>query len=178
MYGLDPDLISFGKALGQGFPLAALCGRSSVMEGLEWGKVMHYGTFNACRSLAAAALAGLREQRRDANSGFKRLTTTGNHLSNGLREVFASQRRHPVICQNVGGLLQVFFTEAPRISDFRDYCRVVDSEKFTRFANLLRTRGIYVNPSNALHWVTSVSHSENDVEQTVRAVEGCLAELR
>ena len=40
--------------------------RREIRAGLEWGKVMHYGTFNACRSLAAAALVGLREQRRDA----------------------------------------------------------------------------------------------------------------
>ncbi len=177
LYGLDPDLISFGKALGQGFPLAALCGRREIMDGLAWGKVMHYGTANACRSLAATALAGLNEQRRDNNAGFRRMAATGDALSYGLRDIFRSQSRHAVICQNVGALTQIFFTDAPAIRDFRDYCAFVDTAKFNRFANRLRSHGVYMNPSNALHSVASAIHSDNDIAQTLDAVARTLETL-
>lgn len=177
LYGLQPDLVCFGKALGQGFPLAALCGRAEIMDGLEWGKVMHYGTFNACRSLAIAALAGLQLQHEGNNKGFNQLTTTGNRLSQGLRDLFKSQNRHRVICQNVGSLMQIFFTEAPAITNFREYCAHVDSKKFMRFANQLRVHGIYINPSNSLHCVASVAHTESDIEQTLKAVEATLISL-
>jgi glutamate-1-semialdehyde 2,1-aminomutase len=177
LFGLEPDLVSFGKALGQGFPLAALCGRADIMDGLEWGKVMHYGTMNACRSLAAIALAGLEVQRADGNAGFRKLESTGNALAQGLRDVFRRQNRHAVICQNAGALLQINFTDAPVISDFRGYCSFVDTAKFMRFANRLRAHGIYMNPSNALHSVASTAHTNQDVEETLRAVAITLEEL-
>ena len=43
-YKLSPDLVTFGKALGCGLPVAALAGRAAVMDALEWGGVLHYGT--------------------------------------------------------------------------------------------------------------------------------------
>lgn len=177
LFGLQPDLVSFGKALGQGLPLAALAGRADVMDGLEWGKVMHYGTMNACRSIAAASLAGLELQSANGNAGFQQLISTGKALTDGLRNLFQRQKRHAVICQNVGALFQIFFTSAPEITTFREYCALVDSAKFMRFANLLRNHGVYVNPSNALHSVASLAHSDDDIEHTLSAVAKTLEQL-
>ena len=47
LYGLKPDIVTYGKALGAGLPMAAITGPDHVMQGLEWGKVLHYGTHNA-----------------------------------------------------------------------------------------------------------------------------------
>ncbi len=177
VFGLEPDLVSFGKALGQGFPLAAVCGRSEIMNGLEWGKVMHFGTFNACRALVAASKAGLETMRSDDNAGFKTIDARGSQLGDGIKDAIQRQNRHRAICQNVGSLLQIYFTDKPEIEDFREYCRYVDPAKFARFANLLRREGVYMNPSNTLHNASCIAHSEKDVEDTISAIARTLERL-
>ncbi|MFP6745129.1 MAG: aminotransferase class III-fold pyridoxal phosphate-dependent enzyme [Alphaproteobacteria bacterium] len=92
LFGLDPDIVTFGKALGVGFPLVAICGRAEIMSGLEWGNVMHFGTMNACRALCAASLAGLRVLSADNNGGFKALRSNGENLTTALVSLFKSQK--------------------------------------------------------------------------------------
>jgi glutamate-1-semialdehyde 2,1-aminomutase len=59
-YKLTPDLITLGKALGCGLPVAAFVGRAEVMDALAWGGVLHYGTHNGSRIGMHAARASLR----------------------------------------------------------------------------------------------------------------------
>jgi glutamate-1-semialdehyde 2,1-aminomutase len=177
IFGVNPDLVCFGKALGQGFPFAALCGRAAILDGLAWGKVMHFGTSNACRSVATVALASLRFLGLNNNAGFKQLSDRGESLADEIRDVCNAQHKHAVICQNVGSLFQIFFTDLKEIRSFRDVCASVDGVKFRRFANLLRSEGVYINPSSTLHSVTSVSHTDADAELTVLAIEETLKRL-
>ncbi len=176
-YGLTPDLVSFGKALGQGFPFAALCGRAAILDGLEWGKVMHFGTSNACRSVAAVALAALRFLSEGDHAGFRQIDRRGASLADGIRDVLVRQKRHSAICQNIGSILQIFFTEAPAITSFREFCAHVDGAKFMRFANLLRGEGIYISPSSTLHSVACIAHSKEDEARTIDAVAKTLERL-
>src|SRR5208283_345725 len=50
-YGLRPDLSTFGKALGAGFPIGAVAGPRAILDRMRWGDdmVLHYGTFNGHR---------------------------------------------------------------------------------------------------------------------------------
>ena len=177
LYGLTPDLVSFGKALGQGFPFAALCGRAEILDGLTWGRVMHFGTSNACRSVAATALAALRCLSENDNEGFRRINRRGASLAGRIRAVLGEQLKHAAICQSVGSILQIFFTEAPAITSFREFCAHVDGAKFTRFANLLRAEGIYISPSSTLHSVACLAHSDDDEERTIDAIGKTLERL-
>ena len=177
LFGLTPDIVTFGKALGMGFPLAAICGRAEIMSGLAWGNVMHFGTMNACRALCAASLAGLRVMAADSNSGFKMLRAKGETLTAELVSLFKQQNRHAVICQGEGPLFQIFFTDSASIDDFRDYCRHVDADKYNRFANLLREEGVYITPSNTLHSASSVVHTADDITATIHAFERTLEHL-
>lgn len=177
VYGLAPDIVTFGKALGMGFPLSAICGRADIMSGLAWGNVMHFGTMNAGRLPCTASLAGLRVLSANDNAGFKALRSNGETLTNALRSLFNSQNRHAVICQSTGPLFQIFFTDSPAIEDFRAYCRYVDTGKYNRFANLLRDEGVYVTPSNTLHSASSTVHTPEDIDATVDAFAKTLERL-
>ncbi|NOR30729.1 MAG: aminotransferase class III-fold pyridoxal phosphate-dependent enzyme [Sulfitobacter sp.] len=169
MYGLEPDIVTYGKAIGHGFPLAAICARHELMDGLGWGKVMHFGTFNAHRVGVTAGLAGTKLLAADNNAGFTHLNTIGQAAVAGIRDVIAKQNRHNLICQSVGSLFQIYFTDVPEITDFRDYCAHVDSAKFARFANHLRELGVYMSPSNTLHNCSTLGHTSSDVDQTIIA---------
>ena len=66
-------------------------------------------------------------------------------------------------------LFQIYFTDAPEITDFRDYCARADSAKFARFANHLRGHGVYMSPSNTLHNCSTLGHASSDVDETIKA---------
>jgi len=169
LYDLTPDIITYGKAIGHGFPLAAICASHELMDGFGWGKVMHFGTFNAHRVGVTAGLAGAQTLSADNNAGFSHLTTIGEAAVQGLSDVIKAQNRHNILCQSVGSLFQFYFTDASEITDFRDYCALADSAKFARFANHLRDFGVYISPSNTLHNCSTLGHTAQDVEATVSA---------
>jgi glutamate-1-semialdehyde 2,1-aminomutase len=108
-YELSPDLVTFGKALGCGLPVAALVGRAEIMDALQWGGVLHYGTHNGSRIGMHAARANLRVLTRDNNAAFPHTWRIGERLCRGLRELFRKKGRAAIV-QNVGPMLQIMFT--------------------------------------------------------------------
>lgn len=169
-YKLKPDLVTFGKALGCGLPVAALVGRANVMDALQWGGVLHYGTHNGSRIGMHAARANLRVLTRDSNASFAHTWRIADRLCAGLREVFKRKGRSDIV-QNVGPMFQVMFTDRPVISDYRDFCQYVDRAAFQKFVLSLFPHGVYASPSAALHSIVTLAHSDEDVDLTLEAVD-------
>lgn len=169
-YKLKPDLVTFGKALGCGLPVAALVGRANVMDALQWGGVLHYGTHNGSRIGMHAARANLRVLTRDSNASFAHTWRIADRLCAGLREVFKRKGRSGIV-QNVGPMFQVMFTDRPVISDYRDFCQYVDRAAFQKFVLSLFPHGVYASPSAALHSIVTLAHSDEDVDLTLEAVD-------
>jgi glutamate-1-semialdehyde 2,1-aminomutase len=167
-YKLSPDLVTFGKALGCGLPVAGLVGRAEVMDALQWGGVLHYGTHNGSRIGMFAARANLRVLTRDNNASFRHTWKIAEKLCAGLRDVCARKGRKAIV-QNVGPMFQLFFTEQPAISDYRDFCQYVDRAAFQRFVLSLFPFGVYASPSAALHSIVTLAHTEQDVEFTIES---------
>ena len=178
LYGLQPDLVTYGKALGGGLPMALIGGRADVMAGLEWGKVLHFGTHNAGRLALHVTKTMLTEMLKDNRAGFRRLKDLGEAMAEAIRTVAAKSNRHAIRVQGVTSMFQVFFTEAEEIADYRDFCAHVDRAKFRDFALRLMDKGIYMNPSATLHSLSSVAHSEADIATTAAAMAAVLDELQ
>jgi len=176
-YGIVPDISTFGKALGTGLPVAALVGRAEIMDALQWGGVLHYGTQNASRIGLFAARAALKELLRDDGAPFRHMWRIGERLSQGLRDLFAETGTKAIV-QNVGPMLQIMFTDRPAIRDYREFCAHVDPWKFRRFAHALFRHGVYMSPSAALHSVASAVHTEEDVAFTIEAARKALEDVR
>ncbi len=176
LYGLSPDLVTYGKALGGGMPVAAIGGRADVMDGLEWGKVLHFGTHNAGRLSLMVARATLKTMTANDNAGFRHNAELGIRLADAVRSVLRSQNKHAAICQNVTSMFQIFFTEEEEIADYRQYCRSVDATKFRDFALRLMEKGIYMSPASTLHSLPSIVHDDDDVAFTAEAIAQVLAE--
>ena len=174
-FGVTADLATFGKALGAGLPVAAITGRAEIMEGFAWGGVLHYGTQNASRVGLAAARASLRELQRDRSAAFGHLWRVGEQLAAGLNTVFRETGTRAV-AQGVGPMLQVLFTDRPAIHNYREFCACVDRGKYRRLALSLFEHGVYMSPSAALHSVSSLAHTEDDVAFTLDAVRKVLAD--
>jgi len=178
LYGLKPDIVSYGKALGQGFPVAAITGSKAVMEGFEWGKVLHYGTHNSGRLALYAAKTMLEEMLKDDKAGFRRLADLGQKMAGRIGKILAGNNRHPATVQSVTSMFQIFFTEKESIDSYRDFCSHVDRRKFRDFVRLLHRRGIFMSPSNTLHSLSCVAHTDRDIDLTADAIGDALEELR
>jgi len=172
-YKLKPDLVSFGKALGCGLPVAAFAGRADVMSALAGGSVLHYGTHNASRIGMFAARANLRKLTRDGNAAFRYIWELADELGSGITNLFR-RKGTAAIVQRVGPMFQIMFTEREAIRDYREFCRYVDRGKYQRFSWKLFEYGIYTSPAATLHSIVTLAHSASDAEKTLAAMEKAL----
>jgi glutamate-1-semialdehyde 2,1-aminomutase len=74
-------------------------------------------------------------------------------------------------------MFQIYFTGREAIHDYRDYCQYADTSKYSRFVHGLLDRGIYMTPSNGLHWIISTAHTIQDVKTLLLAADEVCAEM-
>lgn len=177
LYGLTPDIVTYGKALGGGVPMAAIGGSDEIMSGLEWGKVLHFGTHNAGRLALHICKTMLTEMLKDDQANFRKIEDLGQKMTAEIQRVARENNKHGVICQGVNSMFQIFFTDKDEINDYRDFCGHVDRLKFRDFALRLFDKGIYMNPSATLHSLSSVVHTEEDIAVTAKAIAEVLDEM-
>ncbi len=171
-YGVSPDLSTFGKALGAGFPIGAVAGRKDIMNRMSSGPsmVLHYGTFNGHRLIMKVISANLDLLAANGGAAWRQLAATGDAAIAALRAAFARHKIQAIV-QGFGPMFQIYFTERPTIRDYREYCAFVDTEKYSRFIAQLLRHGVYMTPSNGLHWIITTAHSPGDVSRLERAAD-------
>jgi len=145
---------------------------------MEWhdSMVLHYGTFNGHRLTMKVICANLDLLMVNDAAAYKRLNELGDAAIRGLRDVFR-RRKIPAIVQGFGPMFQIYFTEKPAIHDYRDYCAHADTRKYSYFVHLLLERGIYMTPSNGLHWIISTAHKPTDIDQLFLVADDACAAL-
>ncbi|MER3399037.1 MAG: aspartate aminotransferase family protein [Chloroflexota bacterium] len=173
-YGVIPDLATYGKIIGGGYPLAAVAGRKEILDLTVPGVVeperfvFLSGTLNGNPVACAAGLATLKELRRPGV--YERLHGLGLRLRAGFAEV---ARRRGVALQVLGDgpLAGVYFSSEP-IRDQGGIDRS-DRARLGRLnAELLRA-GILVNLSAKFY--ISLAHTEADLDRTLEAFDQALA---
>jgi glutamate-1-semialdehyde 2,1-aminomutase len=175
-YGIKPDISTFGKALGAGFPVGAVAGPRFILDRMRWGEhmVLHYGTFNGHRLTMKVIAANL--DLLSAPDVYRKLHAIGDAAISGLREVFR-RRGVSAIVQGFGPMFQIYFTERRTIGSYRDYCEYADPKLYSSFVHSLQDKGIYMTPSNGLHWIISTAHTEADVQTLLEAADQACARL-
>jgi glutamate-1-semialdehyde 2,1-aminomutase len=164
LYGLEPDLITFGKVMGGGLPAAAYGGRAELM-GLvaPEGPVYQAGTLSGNPLATAAGLAtlGLLDE-----AAYARLDTVAAALAKGVQDAFDAAGL-PARVQQAGNLFSVFMT-AGEVTDY-DTARSQDSAAYARFFHAMLERGVYLPPSAFEAWFVSTVHGDDDVEHVLQA---------
>ena len=178
-YGLKPDLSTFGKALGAGFPIGAVAGPRSILDRMRWGSemVLHYGTFNGHRLTMRVIAENLDMLSANEGASYRQIYAIGDSAIGGLKDIF-QRRKVEAIVQGFGPMFQIYFTSCDAIRDYRDYCQYADTAKYSQFVHALLDRGIYMTPSNGLHWIISTVHTPADVEALLRAADEACRETR
>jgi glutamate-1-semialdehyde 2,1-aminomutase len=174
LFGVTPDLSVFAKAIGAGFPLAMLTGRSEIMELIGSGAVNHSGTYNSNVMSIAAGIAALQVLSENDASIFSQIDRIGRKLMNGLAEL---GRKHRVnLCvSGVGSVFNTAFTDEPDVVDYATFKRADDAPLKT-FLERLLMHG--VRPTSRGTWFVSAAHTDNDVRQTLLAADQALEDMR
>ena len=167
--GVTPDLAVFAKAMGSGFPIAALAGRGSLMELTSRG-VLHGGTYNANASSVAAANATLATLAADDCAAYKRIERTGGRLIEGLRE-HAARLGSDLLVQGRPAVFNTTFGTGP-VRNYRDYF-ATDRARQRTFLRALQDRGVRVTARGT--WFLSAAHDDADIEDTLAAAGDALA---
>ncbi|MEZ5783987.1 MAG: aminotransferase class III-fold pyridoxal phosphate-dependent enzyme [Rhizobiaceae bacterium] len=170
-FGVTPDLSTFGKAIANGFPVAAIVGRADLMDMFSTGGVVHGGTYNAQPIAMAATVATLKALQ---PSLFADIEVTGGRLMSGMREIFAKAGVKAV----VEGFPQVFhvaFGLDQPAKDYRDLAKM-DRKTYVAFTSALLQRGVRALERGA--WFMSITHTEEVVDETLNAVQDTVRHMR
>jgi glutamate-1-semialdehyde 2,1-aminomutase len=170
VFGIEADLVTFGKIIGGGFPVGAYAGRSEVMNLVApEGPVYQAGTLAGNPVATAAGLATLRLLDAEAYARLERLSS---RLESGLRRVFV-ERREDVVVQRAGSMLTVFFTREP-VRTFQAALQA-DHRRFASFFRAMLAQGVHLPPSGYEAWFVSLAHDEAAIDRTIDAARATLA---
>jgi glutamate-1-semialdehyde 2,1-aminomutase len=163
--GVVPDLMTFGKVMGGGFPAAAFGGRAEVMAQLApAGPVYQAGTLSGNPVATAAGLATLRHCTPEV---YARLDATARTVA-GLASAALSREGVAHRVQFAGTMFSVFFTDA----EVWDYAtaKTQDTERFKAFFHSMLADGVYLPPSAFEAWFVSSAHDEAAVARIAEAL--------
>lgn len=167
-YGIDgvrPDLMTFGKVMGGGFPAAAFGGRADVMGHLApAGPVYQAGTLSGNPVATAAGLAQLRLLDDAVYATVDRVAAEVSGLvSEALSKEGVAHR-----LQTAGNMFSVFFTEGA-VTDY-DQARGQEAFRFNGFFHSMLAQGVYLPPSAFESWFVSSAHDTAAVERIAAAL--------
>ena len=194
-FGIEPDLTTFGKVLGGGFPIGAIGGPAGIMEGFTpAGDVFQAGTFSGHPVTMAAGLETLTYA--VENDVWDHVDALGEQLRTGLTEVVA-ERAPQYTVTGIGSLFKVLFTregpedptgqcpagcrqdpDCPRFAHCPKNAADVDAGATDRWRRVFWPRmleqGIFCSQNQYEAQFVSAAHTEDDVERTIEAYREAL----
>ncbi|MEK6771204.1 MAG: glutamate-1-semialdehyde 2,1-aminomutase [Pseudomonadota bacterium] len=172
LYKVTPDLTTLGKVVGGGMPVGAFGGRAEIMDRITPdGPVFHAGTLSGNPVAMAAGLATLKECMRPGF--YAALEQKAKTLLDG----FAARAKNagiPLATVVAGGMLGFFFTDAPRVTSYKQ-ATACDIERFRKFFHAMLAEGVYLAPSAYEAGFVSSAHSDADIAATLAAAERAFA---
>ncbi|GAB3370075.1 glutamate-1-semialdehyde 2,1-aminomutase [Lysobacter rhizosphaerae] len=174
LYGITPDLSTFGKIIGGGMPVGAYGGRRDLMAQVApSGPIYQAGTLSGNPVAMAAGLATLDLIR---TPGFHAALERSTHaLCDGL-EAAARDAGIAFTTTRVPGMFGLYFREGP-VETFED-AKASDTARFNRFFHAMLERGVYLAPSAFEAGFVSSAHGEAEIAQTIAAAREAFAIIR
>ncbi|HET8560159.1 MAG TPA: glutamate-1-semialdehyde 2,1-aminomutase [Marmoricola sp.] len=166
--GWTPDLMTFGKVMGGGFPAAAFGGRADVMAMLSpEGPVYQAGTLSGNPVATTAGLATLRLATDDVYAHVDRVAATISAAADEALEAAGV----PHVVQAAGNMFSVFFTPegTTAVPDFAT-ASTQDTAVFKAFFHAMLDQGVYLPPSAYEAWFCSSAHDDRAVEHVLAAL--------
>ncbi len=173
--GVTPHLTALGKAMANGFPIAAVCGKAEIMDRFKTrpgGDTFFSGTFNGNSASCAAALATLEILEREPVH--QHIFALGERMRKGLAEIHRRLGIRATVA-GFGSIFVTYFMEGPA-ETYTDLL-ANDAGKFVEYRRRLMDRGIFKMPTNLKRAHISYAHTEADIDRTLQAAEDVLKEM-
>ncbi len=172
-FGIDPDLGTFAKAMGNGFPVAAIAGRGDAIKGWAEGGIAQAGTYSA--NGVAVAAAGATIAKLATGEPYARIETVGRMLMEGFAAICA-QQSVPAHVPGVPAMFGLVFSDEPP-RDFRDAANH-DEELYGDVIRRMIGKGVFPVDDALEPWFLCAAHSEEDAAKTLAVFEESLREAR
>ncbi|WP_018157062.1 glutamate-1-semialdehyde 2,1-aminomutase [Demetria terragena] len=167
---IEPDLITFGKVMGGGFPAAAFGGRADLMAYLAPdGPVYQAGTLSGNPVATAAGLATLQAC---TPAVYSQLDSVAHTIAEAASSAL-SKAGVPHVVQWAGSMFSVFFRDEP-VLNYAD-ASTQDTAAFGRFFTAMLEHGVHLPPSAYEAWFVSASHDDAAIERITDALPAAAA---
>jgi glutamate-1-semialdehyde 2,1-aminomutase len=166
LFGVKPDLATFGKAVAGGFPLSVVAGSDKIMRLIEQQQVVHAGTFNGNPISLAAANATLEVIGANGGKVLSDIETRGARLIKGIRSL-AANTALPILINGVGSAFHVAFTSRQEMLNYQDTLEASPAARDV-FVETMLNSGVYLLPDG--RWYVSDAHTDEDVDFTLTRV--------
>ena len=172
-FGVTPDLTTMGKVIGGGLPVGAYGGRADIMGMVApAGPMYQAGTLSGNPLAMTAGIKTLEILKRPGS--YEYLHKMSQMVSEGLVSA-AKAAGHEACGVCAGGMFGFFFNPGP-VNNFED-AKKSDTNKFSRFHRAMLEEGVYLAPSQFEAGFTSLTHTEELVEQTIAAAKTVFANI-
>lgn len=174
LYGIQADIVCFGKVIGGGLPVGAFAAREEIMNHLApLGPIYQAGTLSGNPLAMAAGYEMLKALNADADI-FSRLEDKTAYLETGIKKVLTDANVVFTI-NRVGSMISVHFDANP-VYDFAT-AKNGDNETFKKFFHGLLKRGVYIAPSAYETWFITDALTYEDLDFTINAIAETAKEL-
>lgn len=174
LYGVNADIVTFGKVIGGGLPVGAFAAREEIMNHLApLGPVYQAGTLSGNPLAMAAGLAMLRELNSKPQV-FESIARKTEYLHKGLAEVLLRNKVTHTI-NRVGSMISVHFNDTP-VTNF-ETAALANNDTFKMFFHGILAKGIYIAPSAFETWFLCDALTYEDLDKTIECCDEVAKEL-
>ncbi|MGN6708059.1 MAG: aspartate aminotransferase family protein [Candidatus Nitrosocosmicus sp.] len=176
-FGIKADIITFAKALGNGYPISLIAGRKDIMSQFAPnGKVYEASTFAANPVSVTAALKTIEILNKNKNTIYPKVNRTCDRMVNAIKDI-AYDKDIKISINSIGSMFQIFFTDKS-IKRYQDV-KTSDIGKFNELFKILLYKGdIFIPPSQYETCFISSDHNEEDIEKTIEGYENALTKVK
>ena len=162
-FGIQADLVTYAKAMGNGFPVAAIAGKEDVMMTIEPGAMAHGGTYSA--NVVATAAADATLEILDSEPVIETINQRGKALMTGIDEIL-TEADIPHVVTGVPAMFGLFLGSDQVPHDFRAY-HTGDGDLYEAIGMGLIQRGVQPDADGREPWFLCYALSEVDVAETL-----------
>jgi glutamate-1-semialdehyde 2,1-aminomutase len=175
--GVTPDLVTYGKAIANGFPLAIVGGKAQYMDYIVHKdparRPLVAGTYNGHPVGVAAAIKTIEYLLANRNEVYGHVENLGRQLEDGLRAIFAARGVTAAIARQGSALSFYLMPAAP--TDFHDILEHHDFERDLAFRRALIELGVFFVPIATKQCSISVAHTAQDIAFTLEKAAEAVA---
>ena len=166
VFGVNADIVTFGKVIGGGLPVGAFAGRAEIMDYLApIGPVYQAGTLSGNPLAMAAGLAMLSELENNQEI-FESINKKTEYLHKGLEKALL-EAGVKFIINRLGSMISIHFSENP-VKDFTSAAEA-NNDTFKKFFHGMKDEGVYIAPSAFETWFICDALSYSDLDYTIEA---------